>query len=81
MVVPPAGSLTRTPPFLHRVPAGRFPCFVGTTRCSDSSPCIPLHFVAFARRYHLHSVIRSHSSRVLLGRAWTLVARRPPGIS
>jgi hypothetical protein len=30
----------------------RFPCFVGTTRCSDVLLSIPPRFVAFAWRYH-----------------------------
>ena len=39
------------PPSLHRVPAGRFPGFIGTVGRSDSLPSIPPHFVAFAWRY------------------------------
>ena len=39
-------------PFLHGVQEGLFPRFNDTTRCSDSRPPLPPHFVSFAWRYH-----------------------------
>ena len=41
------------PPSLHRVPSGRFPCFISTTERSDSPPSLSSGFVAFTFRYRL----------------------------
>ena len=49
-------------------PAGRFPCFTGTTQCSDSSPFVPRHFVAFVRRYRPGTQVRPR--RAGMRRPW-----------
>ena len=77
MVVPPAGSLTRTPPSLHRVPAERFPCFDGTTRCSDSSPCFPHRFVAFTSGTTCTPLFAPTRAECYSCGPWALVTRRP----
>jgi len=41
------------PPSLHRVPSGRFPCFLNTMERSDSLPPLSSGFVAFTLRYRL----------------------------
>lgn len=41
------------PPSLHRVPSGRFPCFISNTERSDSLPPLSSGFVAFTFRYRL----------------------------
>jgi hypothetical protein len=41
------------PPSLHRVPSGRFPCFLSTMERSDSLPPLSSGFVAFTLRYRL----------------------------
>ena len=51
------------PPSLHRVPRGRFPCFIGTMRHSDSLTPFPRRFVSFARRYRPASLFRSLQPR------------------
>ena len=61
---PPNGSVTQ-----HSLPSPgsrwhRFPCFDGTTECSDFSPSLPPHFVAFVWRYHaVRLVVRSWSAQ------------------
>ena len=41
------------PPSLHRVPSGRFPCFIGNIERSDSLPPFSSGFVPFTLRYRL----------------------------
>ena len=51
------GSVVPASPSLRRVPMGRFPGLIGTTRCSDSLSSVPPHFVSFAWRYRVCDAI------------------------
>ena len=67
------------PAFPPQGPAGQFPRFSGTTRCSDSPPPIPSCFVAFAQRYRSRFLFRSRGGRNRPAGAWAWSPGARPG--
>jgi hypothetical protein len=78
---PSNGSMTWHPlpsPGSRRL---RFPCFVGTTRCSDVQLSIPPRLVAFAWRYHGCTRVSFPTLSSAPARAWSWSAGAPPAFT